>query len=107
MATIRRKMGHFGVTVVFHVEFEKIAYRQTGRWPKTELFGHSNEWVKSPLKSMAAVPLLHRVFGQCHKWPIFRRIVAIYLSLVFPNRGLREPDRPSRLAGWRRWFKVD
>ena len=30
MATIRREMGHFGVTAVFHVEFEKLAYRQTG-----------------------------------------------------------------------------
>jgi hypothetical protein len=57
MATIRRKMGHFGVTAVFHVEFEKIAYQQTGRWPKIEVFGHSNEWVKSSLKSMAAVLL--------------------------------------------------
>jgi hypothetical protein len=43
MATIRRKLGRFGVTVGFHVEFEKTAYRQTGYWPKTELFGHSNE----------------------------------------------------------------
>jgi len=57
MATIPGKMGHFGVTAVFHVEFEKIAYQQTGRWPKTSVFGHSNEWVKSSLKSMAAVPL--------------------------------------------------
>jgi hypothetical protein len=57
MATIPREMGHFGVTAVFHVEFEKIAYRQTGCWPKTSVFGHSNEWVKSSLKSMAAVPL--------------------------------------------------
>jgi hypothetical protein len=57
MATIRRNMGHFGVTAVFHVEFEKIAYQQTGRWPNTEVFGHSNERVKSSLKSMATVPL--------------------------------------------------
>jgi hypothetical protein len=41
MATIRRKMGRFGVTAVFHVEFEKAAYRQMGRWPKTSVFGHS------------------------------------------------------------------
>jgi hypothetical protein len=39
MATIRRKMGHFGVTAVFHVEFEKRAYRQTGRWPETKVIG--------------------------------------------------------------------
>jgi hypothetical protein len=39
LATIRREMGHFGVTAVFHVEFEKRAYRQTGRWPKTSVFG--------------------------------------------------------------------
>jgi hypothetical protein len=50
MATIPGKMGHFGVTAVFHVEFEKIAYRQTGRWPKTILFGHSHELVKKPFK---------------------------------------------------------
>jgi len=33
MATIRRKMGRFGVTVGFHVEFEKTAYwqRDVGR----------------------------------------------------------------------------
>jgi hypothetical protein len=47
MATIRRKMGHFGVTAVFPVEFVKIAYWQTGRWPKTSVFGHPNAWGKS------------------------------------------------------------
>jgi hypothetical protein len=57
MATICRELGHFGVTAVFHMEFEKMAYRQTGHWPKTSVFGHSNVWVKSALKSMAAVPL--------------------------------------------------
>jgi hypothetical protein len=41
MATIRRKMGHFGVTAVVHVEFEKTAYQQTGRWPQTVVFGQS------------------------------------------------------------------
>jgi hypothetical protein len=78
MATIRREMDHFGVTVIVHVEFEKIAYRQTGRWPKTSVFGHSNQWAKNSFKSMAAVPLWRRVFGPCHKWPISRRIVALY-----------------------------
>ena len=57
MATIRREMGHFDGTAAFHGESEKTAYRQMGHWPKTEVFGHSNEWVKSSLKSMAAVPL--------------------------------------------------
>jgi hypothetical protein len=50
MATIRRKMGRFGVTVGCHVEFKKIAYRQTGCWPKTVVFGHPLEWVKKPFK---------------------------------------------------------
>ena len=69
MATIRRKMGHFNGTAVFHVEFEKIAYRQTGRWPKTSVFGHSNELVKSPLKSIESVSLLDRVFGPVTSGP--------------------------------------
>jgi len=47
MATIPQEMGHFGVTADFHVEFGKIAYPQTGRWPQTEVFGHSNEQVKN------------------------------------------------------------
>jgi hypothetical protein len=58
MATIPREMGHFGVTAVFHVEFEKIAYRQTGRWLKTEVFGQAIARVKSPLKSTTVVPPL-------------------------------------------------
>ena len=75
---MRRRMGHFDVTAGFHVEPGEIACWQTGRWPKTEVFGHSNKWVKGPLKSIAAVFLLRRVFGQCYKWPIFRHIIAIY-----------------------------
>ncbi|HEY5868973.1 MAG TPA: hypothetical protein VI542_26000 [Candidatus Tectomicrobia bacterium] len=43
MATIRWKMGRFGVTVSFHVEFKKTTYRQTGYWPKTDIFGHAYE----------------------------------------------------------------
>jgi hypothetical protein len=38
MATIRRKLGHFEGTAVFHEESENTAYRQMGRWPKTDVF---------------------------------------------------------------------
>jgi hypothetical protein len=39
MATIRRRMGHFDVTAGFRVESGETAYRQTGRWPETTVFG--------------------------------------------------------------------
>jgi hypothetical protein len=65
MATIRWKLGRFGVTASFHVEFEKTAYRQIGYWPKTEVFSHSNEQVKNPLKSIGACASMARGF-----WPV-------------------------------------
>jgi hypothetical protein len=65
MATIRRKLGHFEGTAVFHEESENPAYRQIGRWPKTNVFSHAYEQVKSALKSIAACASIVQGF-----WPV-------------------------------------
>ena len=47
---------------------------------------------------MAALPLLRRVFGQCHKWPIARRIVALY-HIRRVARELNVPVTLRRVSG--------
>jgi hypothetical protein len=64
MATIRRKMGRFGVTVGFHVEFEKTAYWQRDVGRKLQFSARAKIIAETAQNWASPAGIRLRVFGQ-------------------------------------------